>query len=141
MQNITLRLGQKGDARTKIDVHRRAIHEIASNDYPPEILNSWGRILSKEDLRRREKIHNARIEKGNDIFVVAEINDKIVGFGEIVVDTNELTAMYINPDFQRQGIATLILKRLEAIAKEKGLKYLHLSSSLTAVSIKKMDLV
>lgn len=38
MQNITLRFGQKGDARRKIDIHRRGIHEIGTDDYYQKIL-------------------------------------------------------------------------------------------------------
>ena len=131
--NITLRLGQKGDMRKRIDVHYRAVHEIASNDYPPEILNSWGRMFSESELNKREEKHDARIEKDENIVVVAEIGGKIVGFGEVAPQTNELTAMYVDPNFKRRGIATAILKRLESLAREESLKYLQLSSSLTAV--------
>lgn len=38
MQNNTLRLGQKGDARIKIDINQRAIHEIATDDYSQKTL-------------------------------------------------------------------------------------------------------
>lgn len=132
MQRIILRRGRKDDARKRIDVHRLAIHEIAKCDYSQEILNSWGGILTEEELNKCEEKYNARIEKDEDIIVVAEISGRLVGFGDIVPQTNEITAMYVDPDFKRQGVATSILEYLESIARE-SLEYLQLSSSLTAV--------
>lgn len=131
-QEIKLRLGRKGDGRNVAQIRYRAIHEIASNDYPEKILKTWGRSLSKEELAKREENFNKRIKQEENIIVVAEIDEKIAGFGEISLQKTELTALYVNPDFKRQGVGTAIAKDLESRAKQSGLKSLTLRSSLTA---------
>jgi putative acetyltransferase len=137
-QNIKLRLGQKDDARKIFNLHRRAIHEIASNDYSPEIINAWGRKFSLEELDRKQEKFEAYLKEGN-IVVIAEINEVLAGFGEVMPLRNELVAAYVNPDFKRQRVGTAILKNLELRAKAKGLKYLQLSSSITAVPFYKKN--
>lgn len=99
-QNIKLRLGQKDDAGKIFNLHRRAIHEIASNDYPPEIINAWGRKFSPEELHRKQEKFEAYLKEGN-IVVIAEINEVLAGFGEVMPLQNELVAVYVNPDFKR----------------------------------------
>ena len=131
-RKIKLRLAQRNDARQMFNVRKRAIHEIASNDYPQEIINAWGRKLSLEELNQRKKRFEARLKQGN-VIVVAEINGIIAGFGEVAPIQAELAALYVNPDFKRQGVGTAILKDLEFRAKTRGLQSLQLSSSITAV--------
>ena len=131
-QEISLRLGRKGDGRNIAQIHYRAIHEIAFNDYSEKILNAWGRSLSEKELVKREDNFNRRIKQDNYIVVVAEINGKLAGFGEVAIQQTELTALYVNPDFKHQGVGTAIARDLESRANQSGLKYLKLHSSLTA---------
>ena len=136
-QKIQLRLGCEGDGKNVAQIHYRAVHEIASNNYSENILNAWGRPLSKEELDKREENFNRRIKK--NIVVIAEIDEKMAGFGEISLQENELTALYVNPDFKRQGVGTAIAVNLESRAKQGGLKSLKLHSSLTAESFYKQN--
>ena len=136
---IKLRLGRKSDARNIAKLRYRAIHEIASNDYPEKILNTWGRSLSEEELAKREENFNRRIKQEENIIVVAEIQGIIAGFGEVNLRENELTGLYVNPDFKRQGVGTAIARDLELRAKQSGLKSLKLHSSLTAESFYKRN--
>ena len=138
-QEIKLRLGRKGDAQNIARIHYRAIHEIASNNYSEKILNAWGRSLSKEELAKREENFARRIKQEASIIVVAEIDGKIAGFGEVSLQEDELTALYVNPDFKRQGVGTAIARNLESRAKQSGSKYLKLHSSLTAESFYKRN--
>ena len=131
-QEIKLRLGREGDGRNVAQIRYRAIHEIAFNNYSEKILNAWGRSLSEKELVKRENNFNQRIKQDNNIVVVAEINGKLAGFGEVAVQENELTALYVNPDFKRQGVATAIIIDLESRANQSGLNCLKLHSSLTA---------
>lgn len=138
-QKIKLRLGCKGDARNIAKLRYRAIHEIASNEYSEKILNAWGRSLSEEELAKREENFNQRIKQEENIIVVAEIEGKIAGFGEVSLQENELTGLYINPDFKRQGVGTAIAENLALRASQSGSKYLKLHSSLTAESFYKRN--
>ena len=45
---------------------------------------------------------------------------------------NLLLAVYINPDFKRQGVGTAIVLELEEIAKKQGADFLQMDPSLTA---------
>jgi putative acetyltransferase len=64
--------------------------------------------------------------------MVAEINRRIVGFGVIVPKENEVRAIYVSPQVKRKGIGSALLRKLEELAKEKGIKKLRLESSVTA---------
>lgn len=132
-RKIELRLGSIGDARKNFEIRYRAIHEIAFNDYAENILNSWGRLCSEAELTKREQRFNLRVEQRENVNVVAEIDNQIVGFGEISLSHSELTALYVNPDFKRQGVGTAIIENLKYRAKEAGITDLTLHSSLTAV--------
>ena len=87
---IKLRLGRKSDALNIAKLRYRAIHEIASNDYPEKILNTWGRSLLKEELAKREENFDRQIEQEENIIVIAEVNRIIAGFGEVYLRENEL---------------------------------------------------
>lgn len=132
-KKIKLRLGSIGDARRNFEIRYRAIHEIAFKDYAEDILNSWGRLCSEAELTKREQRFNLRVEHRENVIVVAEIDNQIVGFGEISLFNSELTALYVDPDFKRQGIGTAIIENLKFRAKKAGITDLTLHSSLTAV--------
>ena len=138
-QKIKLRLGRETDGRNVAQIHYRPIHETAFNDYTENILNAWARKLSEEELAKREENFNRRIKQEANIIVVAEIDDKIAGFGEVSLQKSELTALYVNPDFKRQGVGTAIVINLESRTKQSGLKFLNLHSSLTAESFYKRN--
>ena len=131
-REIKLRSGREGDGRNVAQIHYRAIHEIAVNNYSDKILNAWGRELSEKELTKREENFNRRVKQEKNIIVIAEIDGKIAGFGEVSLHENELTALYVNPDFKRQGVGTAIARDLELKANQSGLKYLKLHSSITA---------
>ena len=131
-REIKLRLGREGDGINVALIHYRAIHEIAINDYSEKILNAWGRKLSEQELAKREENFNRRVKQEKNIIVIAEIDGNMAGFGEIYLQENELTALYVNPDFKRQGVGTAIAKYLEFKASQNSLQYLKLHSSLTA---------
>jgi putative acetyltransferase len=64
--------------------------------------------------------------------LVAELNGAIVGIGALVLASNELRACYVDPDAVRQGVGSALVARIEQIARDDGLTYLHVDSSVTA---------
>ncbi len=129
---ISVRDARRDEWPDVLKIHRRAIHETAAVDYPKEVLNAWGSPLNDDDAPRTLAEFDAKLERGQ-IVLVAEINGRLAGFGELKPEQNELVALYVNPDFGRQGVGSAILRELERIAREHTLPCLHMDASLTAV--------
>lgn len=62
---------------------------------------------------------------------VAEINGKIVAFGNLTLD-GYLHRFYVHKDFQGQGIGAELLRAIEAKAKELNLSEIRTEASITA---------
>ena len=132
MMTISIRQAIRDEWLDVLKIHRRAIHETAAADYPPEVLRAWGSPLNEEDMPRMRAEFDAKREHGH-IVLVAEVNGCLAGFGELKPERNELVALYVNPDFSRQGVGSAILGELERVARENELSYLQMDASLTAV--------
>lgn len=66
--------------------------------------------------------------------VVAEENNRVIGFGGIDVTAEEqLRWVYLLPEFQRGGVGSKILHELETMAWSSGLQSIRLHSAPGAV--------
>ncbi|MGE0632620.1 MAG: GNAT family N-acetyltransferase [Pseudobdellovibrionaceae bacterium] len=126
---IKLRRAVAFDAAAIQEVHKDSIRNIASSFYPPEIISAWSNHLGTQDTIRK---HQMAIDAGTEVVIVAEFEDKIVGFGTMVPQTGELRAVYVSSSAKRQGIATQILSSLENLARGFGLSELHMDASISA---------
>ncbi|MGA2232020.1 MAG: GNAT family N-acetyltransferase [Tepidisphaeraceae bacterium] len=132
--DILIRPAKKGDGPPILILHRRAIHETVQSHYSQDILNAWGPpIASPTNLARKGDDFDAKVERGQSLVVVAEIHGSIAGFGEIAPADCHLVAVYVDPDFQRRGVGSAILKYLEQIATDRSLPHLQMSASLPAI--------
>ena len=130
-KRICIRSAKKEEWESILKIQRRAIHEIACADYPPAILDLWGTPLNRNTISWERTNFDRKSEQG--VFtIVAEISGTIAGFGEVIPKENLLLAVYINPDFKRQGVGTAIVLELEEIAKKQGADFLQMDASLTA---------
>ncbi len=123
---IVIRKFKEPDAKALLEVHRASVQKTAAQDYTPDILEEWSPIV---DEKRIEKFLR---ENSADVRVVAEVDGRIVGFGELVTTENLLGACYVHPEYGGKGVGKKILSKLEEIAREKGLTSLFMDSSLTA---------
>ncbi len=123
---IKIRTAEPKDAKSILKVHYDAVHKTASKDYSKEILHDWSPPVTNKRIEDYKKKSKGRV------IVVAEINREIIGFGTIVPKECEIRAVYVSPKAKRKGAGTALLKKLEAIAKEKNIKKLNLESSITA---------
>jgi len=128
---ILVRAARAGEGGEILTIHRRAVHEAGRADYGPEILQAWSPMSAPEEIAARAARFDRKIERG-EIIVVAEVDGAIAGFGELVPAENMLLALYVNPDNMRRGVGAAILLELERLAREQGLNWLGLNSSLTA---------
>jgi GNAT superfamily N-acetyltransferase len=71
----------------------------------------------------------------NDLdVVVAEHHGQIIGWGFLDKNVSRVEALFVDPDFQRRGIASRIFAVLEKLARAAGIQSLEISSTLNAVS-------
>lgn len=115
------------DARMYLEVHHAAVRGIAARDYPPEVIEHWAPMpVTDESVRR------FLVNPDEEILLVAEIDGVIVGIGSLVVANCELRACYVAPAAARKGVGSALLREIEHIARDHGLAYLQMDSSITA---------
>ena len=84
------------------------VHAVNARDYSREQLDAWA-------------TNRVNLEAWNESFqahhtVVAEMDDNIVGFGDMD-ETGYLDRLYVHKDYQRRGVATAICDVLEQNTK------------------------
>lgn len=118
---LSLRPYEPTDAQGCCDVINSA---IASMDG----LNDAARL----HVRETNTPHGLGPDLARWITLVVLSDDQIVGLGAL--DQDELKRVYVDPDSQRSGAATLLMRALEQIAWERGLRTIRLDASPSSVS-------
>ncbi len=129
-RQIVIRRALDNDADFILRTHYEAVHVTASQVYNQDILDEWAPAFTPERIID----HRDRIKQGNEesIFLVAERDGKIIGFGMFEPSTDELSAVYVAPAVGRQGVGTKILHELERAAGGSGVRKIWLKASLNA---------
>lgn len=127
---VHIRPAVETDAERIIHAHFAAVHQTASDFYPREVIESWSR---HPDETRYQQIRQA-IEKGYELFLVAEDVSGVVGFGSIVPSLQELRALYVHPRIARRGVGANLLVHLERLAVLRRCANLQLDASVNAES-------
>lgn len=99
------------------------IQEINSKDYPKDEIDDWSSWHEDVDRWTEE------IEKF--YFIVAKLDDKIVGIASLATD-GYLDLMFVHKDFQRHGIAKKLLDKIEKKASEQQNDLIYSDVSITA---------
>ena len=120
---IVIRPYLVSDCEALAKIFKRAVLEIASKDYSPAQILAWA-----PDSRDTEKFAARLAAKPT---YVAECDGTIAGYSDLESD-GHIDMLFVNPDFQRQGVATTLLLRLINDAKKAGLTMLHSEVSITA---------
>ncbi len=66
-------------------------------------------------------------------FIVAELNDGIVAWGALSVPKQEITNVFVHPDFHRRRIGSAIIARLESLAGNAEIQDVRLQATGTAI--------
>ncbi|MCG1029387.1 GNAT family N-acetyltransferase [Virgibacillus halodenitrificans] len=120
---MLIRKAEKDDNEAIWKVHTDAIKNVCSSHYTPNQVNAWaGKIKPNSYL---ESIENKEM-------FVAEINDEIVGFGQLNLNNGEIEAIYVSSNNLKMGVGQQLFQKLESIAKDNRLQKLNLISSLNA---------
>ena len=117
--NMEIRDYKVKDCDTVSKLFFETVRSVNAKDYSPEQLSAWA--SSVEDFKSRK--YNALLEQRT---VVADIGGKVVGFASID-KSGELDLLFVDKDYQRQGIATALCDEVE-----KGFSVLTTYASITA---------
>lgn len=120
---LQIRRFEPGDEPALYRVFHSAIHQIAARDYSPEQLVAWAPAGIDPELW-------AKRMRGMRPFV-ATAGAELVGYADLQ-PTGYIDHFFVGGSRPRQGIGTLLMRRLHAEAHALGLGELSSDVSLTA---------
>lgn len=121
---VTIRKARQEDGEEIWRTHAQAIRKLCKSHYTPEEIEVWAGRFHPDSY---QGAINSRE------FFVAEDQGRIVGFGQLCLESGEVEAVYVHPNAARRGIGTQLSRKLEERAEENGVTSLHLDASLNAV--------
>jgi putative acetyltransferase len=121
---MQIRPAIESDAGGICEMHIRSIRELCIRDYTPEQIEVWAGPKRPSDYL--EPIRGKRI-------FVAEQAGQIAGFGDYHATKNEICAIYVHPDFVRQGLGRALFLVVTDELKARGFSHVELDASLTSV--------
>ena len=98
----------KTDCAELAELFYDTVHTVNAKDYTREQLDAWA--TGEINLEEWDESFQAHLT------VVAEMDGKIVGFGDMD-KTGYLDRLYVHKDYQRRGVATAICDTLEQNTK------------------------
>ena len=105
---MILREYTKTDCAELAELFYDTVHTVNDKDYTRKQLDAWATgEINLEAWNESFQAHHT---------VVAEMDGKIVGFGDMD-ETSYLDRLYVHKDYQRRGVATAICDALEQNAK------------------------
>lgn len=123
LQEISVRQAQLKDVEQICLVHIASVRVLCANDYTPNQIEAWvGKLTPKRHLEA--------MEETGEIMFVASKSQAIIGFSSLF--ENELCAVYVHPDYARQGVGTMLLNAVETEAISQNIEKLEFSASINA---------
>lgn len=121
---MNIREARDEDADQVVQIFHQTVHTVNLGDYTQEQVNAW--CPEKPDPLDWINSHF----RTRSTFV-AEDNGVVVGFGELLPD-GHVDCFYCHHRYQRQGVGSAILRRIEQKAIESSLSRLFVDASITA---------
>jgi len=121
---VRVRPATASDAEGMFDLHVASIRAFGPEAYDDREVEAWAHTEDGPTYPIGDPEH--------EVFV-AEADDGLAGFGDVAPPEEELYAVYVHPDHAREGVGTVLLERLESVARERDCARLALSASLNAV--------
>lgn len=80
------------------------------------------------------------LENSNSQYIVAKLNNEIIGFGGIwkAVDDMHITDIVVRKDFRRQSIGSILLKQLISLAEKQNITAITLEVNYTNLAAQKL---
>lgn len=121
-ERFSIKPYEPGDAQATIDIFLRAIREVSSKDYSPAQIAAWAKVDDTEVW--------ARYRASRPTWLAID-GSLPIGFTDLTSD-GLLDMMFVAPDYQGKGVATLLLATVESAARRQGLQRIFTEASLTA---------
>jgi len=121
--SLTILQASPKDLEDILLLFKETIENVNAKDYSFEQIRAWSSGAYKKERWQ------AKIEE--QFFLIAVIENKIVGFGSMTRD-GYLDFLYVSKDHQRLGIAKMIYDQLEGFAKTNHLYQITSDISITA---------
>ncbi len=121
---IKIRSFEGSDTANLLELFHETVHHVNNADYPPEHLDVWA--PGQPDLKKW------KIRFKTSETLIAEIEGKIVGFGNLEHSSSTIGMLYVHKDYQRQGIATALLQALEKKLRKGESANASAEASITA---------
>ena len=102
----------------------RAVRLGCASRYPPAVIATWCGAPPPASMP-------LLLRAGGG--VVVEEEGQAVGYALLDADSGEVDAVFVEPSWHGQGIGQVLLRAVEALARDNGLDKLFLSASLNAV--------
>lgn len=123
---VTVRPATSKDAEMAVQVVRRSIEELCTDDHHNDAVTLAGWLANKTPENCRSWIANP-----DNFCVVAEVDGRLSGVG-LIHRGGEIKLFYLDPGVQRQGIGRAIHAALKTQARAWVLRRLRLDSTFLA---------
>lgn len=118
-----IRIATEADIPLLKKLFQETILHINIKDYTTQQARYWANRGENNDVWKKWI--------RTQYFVIAEIEDEIVGFASLVAD-GHLHFLFVHKDYQRKGIASSLLDHIESYAQKDGIKEITADVSITA---------
>ncbi|WCN39629.1 GNAT family N-acetyltransferase [Aneurinibacillus uraniidurans] len=114
------------DTEEIVNLFYDTVHSVNARDYSKIQLDAWAPIGEKHT-----KVEVWRISLNQNITYVAKINNKIVGFSDLMY-SGYINRLFVHKDYQGKGIASALIDKIELEAKKLNLQEIDTHASITA---------
>ncbi|HJD74695.1 MAG TPA: GNAT family N-acetyltransferase [Bacteroides reticulotermitis] len=124
-KRFNLQPGAIADLPRMQQTFEASVRQMCNRDYTEAQLDAW---IGRATPSRWEELLTGDLQ-----FLLAEeeVTKALAGFTSINTQ-GYLHSMFVHPDYQRQGVATLLLNAAEAFARKHDAPSVHSEVSLTA---------
>lgn len=123
MNTLLIRRYKDSDIPEISKIYYKTVHEVNSKDYTQEQIKAWAPEVYPDRFWEERFKHF-------DVYV-AEQDGEVLGFVELE-ETGHIDCFYVRHDWQRRGVGTKLLDRVEKRAEELDISRLYADVSVTA---------
>lgn len=121
---LRFRVGRSGDEAVLWAMRTRCVRELCSSHYPADVIARWS--------ASPPPAHYAALLGQGGCVVAEDAQGRVVGYGMLVLQDNEVDALFVDPDAAGQGVGRALLQQLFVLAAPDA--DIVLSASLNAVA-------
>lgn len=118
---LNIRSATQEDLEAITQLFRQTVLHV--KEYTEQQVTTWAK-RHEEYTRWQDRLRRQH-------FLLAESEDKLVGFGSITTD-GYLDTLFVDRNFQRKGVASALVDKLLEYARQHKVEIVHSEVSLTA---------